>query len=306
MTELAQNSTARSLWVVVNGKVYDVTNFMFDHPGGEEIIMQYGGKDVSDIMRDHKEHEHSDSAFEMLQEFQIGTLSASESFNQKNKRKENSEKKLENFIDIFKPMLPQVWNSNFSKEFYLKEVHIPRHRSGSAPIFPNQYLELLSLTPWYVVPLVWLPFVGYLTYNALLIASPFTLIGWFLFGILNWTFLEYTLHRFLFHIDQFLPDNRYGLTLHFLTHGIHHYLPMDGLRLVMPPALFVILSFPFYKSYEIFLPKPIFYSMAAGTYFGYVCYDLMHYYLHHGRPLTEHIREMKSYHLDHHYKEANL
>ena len=34
-----------------------------------------------------------------------------------------------------------------------------------------------------------------------------------------------------------MPDNRVCITLHFLMHGIHHYLPMDKLRLVMPPLL---------------------------------------------------------------------
>ncbi|RMD43781.1 hypothetical protein DV735_g1388, partial [Chaetothyriales sp. CBS 134920] len=46
--------------------------------------------------------------------------------------------------------------------------------------------------------------------------------------------------RFLFHLDKFLPDHPYALTLHFVLHGIHHYLPMDRYRLVMPPALFLI------------------------------------------------------------------
>ena len=49
----------------------------------------------------------------------------------------------------------------------------------------------------------------------------------FVFGNLIWTILEYTLHRFLFHIDRLLPDHPAALTVHFLMHGIHHYLPMD-------------------------------------------------------------------------------
>jgi 4-hydroxysphinganine ceramide fatty acyl 2-hydroxylase len=39
--------------------------------------------------------------------------------------------------------------------------------------------------------------------------------------------LEYGLHRFLFHIDYWLPDRPFFLMLHFLLHGIHHYMPMD-------------------------------------------------------------------------------
>lgn len=49
----------------------------------------------------------------------------------------------------------------------------------------------------------------------------------FLLGCIIWTILEYTLHRFLFHIDSLLPDRPEFLTLHFLLHGIHHYMPMD-------------------------------------------------------------------------------
>ena len=49
----------------------------------------------------------------------------------------------------------------------------------------------------------------------------------FLLGNLIWTLLEYGFHRFLFHVDRLLPDMPAFLTFHFLTHGVHHYLPMD-------------------------------------------------------------------------------
>merc|ERR1711879_282613 len=35
-------------WVVVNGKVLNVTNFLKDHPGGELAILTFGGKDASE------------------------------------------------------------------------------------------------------------------------------------------------------------------------------------------------------------------------------------------------------------------
>ena len=49
----------------------------------------------------------------------------------------------------------------------------------------------------------------------------------FFLGNLVWTILEYTLHRFLFHVDRWLPDKPLFLMLHFTAHGVHHYLPMD-------------------------------------------------------------------------------
>src|SRR5258707_15189470 len=48
-----------------------------------------------------------------------------------------------------------------------------------------------------------------------------------------------------------MPDNRVAITMHFLLHGIHHYLPMDKLRLVMPPTLFLALATPFWHLAQI-------------------------------------------------------
>src|ERR1700743_2090712 len=72
--DLAPHNSLKSCWVTRNGKVYDVTEFLADHPGGEELIIKYGGKDVGEAMTDKLEHVHSDSAYEMLEEYVIGRL----------------------------------------------------------------------------------------------------------------------------------------------------------------------------------------------------------------------------------------
>ena len=33
------------MWVVIYGKVFDLTNFYMEHPGGWESIEDFGGKD---------------------------------------------------------------------------------------------------------------------------------------------------------------------------------------------------------------------------------------------------------------------
>jgi 4-hydroxysphinganine ceramide fatty acyl 2-hydroxylase len=80
-----------------------------------------------------------------------------------------------------------------------------------------------------------------------------------------------------------LPDNRVGITLHFLLHGIHHYLPMDKYRLVMPPTLFVALAAPFWKLAHAVIFWNWYAAVAAyaGGVFGYTLYDMTHYFLHH-------------------------
>ncbi|EPQ31973.1 uncharacterized protein PFL1_00171 [Pseudozyma flocculosa PF-1] len=39
----------QGLWVVIKGEVYDVTNFVDNHPGGRNIILKNAGKDVTDL-----------------------------------------------------------------------------------------------------------------------------------------------------------------------------------------------------------------------------------------------------------------
>lgn len=107
------------------------------------------------------------------------------------------------FLDLNKPLFPQVWFGGFSKEFYLDQVHRPRHYKGgqSAPFFGN-FLEPLSKTPWWVVPTLWWPCVSYGVYVASKgFDSLFAEFLYFLVGIWFWTLFEYLLHRFLFHLD---------------------------------------------------------------------------------------------------------
>lgn len=338
---VAKHNTAKDCWVTLyNRKVYDVTSFIDEHPGGGDLILKYAGRDATTIMSDVASHDHLESAYEMLDEdMLVGYLATaeeeSELLNNKNgvevevtlskpdydmyefhdelpaeellsvQTDYTVDAKKHKFLDLSKPLLMQVWRAKFSKEFYLEQVHRPRHYGkGLAPLFGN-FLEPLLLTPWWLVPTLWLPPNLYLFYlgwqaNHWLIALLFWAMGLFV-----WTFVEYCLHRFLFHLDQYLPDHPAFLTLHFLLHGIHHYLPMDGYRLVLPPALFVVLAFPFYKL--IFYIFPYNYALLgfAGGTLGYIMYDVTHYVLHHTR-LPSYFQQLKKYHLEHHYKNYEM
>ncbi|WPH03289.1 inositolphosphorylceramide-b c-26 hydroxylase like protein [Acrodontium crateriforme] len=367
--EIELHNTARSCYVTIGTKVYDITPFLEDHPGGADLILEWAGKDVKEAMEDPISHAHSESAWEILDEHLIGFVatdrvldavkesgdpfavlpleptqegmkelakSGNGAVDDVNARSnahtagadaENADKavyaatgmsseadlsretdptsdfKKHKFLDLNRPLLMQVWNGGFTKKFYLEQVHRPRHYKGgeSAPLFGN-FLEPLSKTPWWVVPTIWVPAVAYGTYLASKGLSYPALAGYWFVGLCIWTIVEYGLHRCLFHLDDYLPDNRAALTLHFLIHGIHHYLPMDRLRLVMPPTLFVVLASPFWK-----LTHTVFFydwnaavAVYCGGVFGYICYDLTHYFLHH-KNLPSYYRDLKKYHLQHHF-----
>ena len=62
-SDVARHKSKDSLWVVNKGKVYDVTDFAKRHPGGEEILLEHAGQNVSGIMSSIDPHLHSLSAY---------------------------------------------------------------------------------------------------------------------------------------------------------------------------------------------------------------------------------------------------
>lgn len=298
LSELEYNATAASCWVAYRGRVYDVTRFAHDHPGGEALVLQHGGKDITHVLHDPLSHRHSPDAIDLLQGLEVGRI------HEKYTNVEEDCK--EKFLDLTKPLFDQMLSNTFTKSFYLQQVHRPRYTPESPLLFSNPYLELLTRTPWYVVPLFWTPLslvFAYLSLQqaTLLHFASLCALGTFMFGL-----VEYTVHRFLFHVDDFLPDHPTFLFLHFMLHGVHHYLPMDRMRLVMPPVLSLALGLPILFIHVQILPLHIAYGVLGGLIVGYMFYDLMHYFLHHAvvaRHLPAHFQEMKVYHLAHHYQD---
>ncbi|KAL8831179.1 MAG: hypothetical protein Q9170_005407 [Blastenia crenularia] len=46
--QIAKHNTAKDLWIVVDGQVWDLTEFAPEHPGGIGIILQHAGHDASE------------------------------------------------------------------------------------------------------------------------------------------------------------------------------------------------------------------------------------------------------------------
>ncbi|KAG1653765.1 hypothetical protein FOA52_006495 [Chlamydomonas sp. UWO 241] len=184
-------------------------------------------------------------------------------------------------------------------------VHRPE--PGAPRFFASSLAEACSKTPWWVVPLVWLPlFVAVQVYCASVLAvGAGALVGWGALGVVAWQGLEYLIHRFVFHAD---PSSYWGITLHFVFHGCHHKYPSDGQRLVFPPLPASALVAAVYGALAACLPPPCALPLFAGMGYGYVAYDCLHYAVHHSRagrgclrlPL---LRDLQRRHMHHHYRD---
>lgn len=70
-TAVAAHNSETDVWMIIHGKVYDVSNFLEDHPGGPEIMQQHAGTDAT---ADFEEVFHSPAARKQLADYCIGTL----------------------------------------------------------------------------------------------------------------------------------------------------------------------------------------------------------------------------------------
>ena len=67
---MEKHDSRESVWFVHDGKVYDGTKFLKDHPGGAESILMVGGQDATEEFNAI----HSSKAKSMLADYMIGQV----------------------------------------------------------------------------------------------------------------------------------------------------------------------------------------------------------------------------------------
>ncbi|XP_036399782.1 cytochrome b5-like [Megalops cyprinoides] len=71
LEEIKQHNTSKDTWLIIHDKVYDITSFLEEHPGGEEVLLEQAGADATESFEDVG---HSTDAREMLQQYFVGEL----------------------------------------------------------------------------------------------------------------------------------------------------------------------------------------------------------------------------------------
>jgi len=170
---------------------------------------------------------------------------------------------------------------------------------GQARLFKNDYLEMMTKTHPVVVYCMYFPVIFFMlwygnTHKGLSAGYEALL---FIAGVFFWSFFEYIMHRYLFHIMVEGPRARRFV---YTMHGVHHEYPRDKERLFMPPVPSIIAaSAIFYLMHLIMGWNAL--AFFPGFLFGYMAYGSMHYAIHAFAPPKMLKALWRNHHL-HHYK----
>jgi dihydroceramide fatty acyl 2-hydroxylase len=170
---------------------------------------------------------------------------------------------------------------------------------ASPPLFDSPTLDRLTRVHHLVPVALFAPIVAALTVLALR-AQGVVAVAWLAAGYALWTFAEYWLHRVVFHFE---PEHPIGQRLHFLAHGVHHEHPNDPKRLVMPPSVSLPVAALFGALFLRTVGTPVVYGLFAGFLVGYLVYDELHFFLHHGAPRSRLGRFLRERHMRHHFQD---
>jgi len=172
---------------------------------------------------------------------------------------------------------------------------------GQATLFQSKQLEVFTKTSPQVILSIYMPIImAMLVYSiAVLNAEWYRVFGYYVFGVVFWTFFEYMMHRFVFHHHSDDPKMQKVI---YTAHGVHHEYPRDKDRLFMPPVpslliatiLFSLFFFVFRRNAFMFFP---------GFLTGYLIYGSMHYAIHAMAPPFKFMKAWWRYHHLHHYKD---
>lgn len=301
LKDIAKHNTTNDAWISIDGEVYDITKFVKLHPGGKDILLSHLGKDVTEEFVSDKIHAHSKRALNIASKYKIGRLSNSISSNSGIFEKHP----LEGLVDMDKAILPQILHMN-PPDLYQEWLHGASTGTSTIRIFQSNTLELLTHWPWWYIFPLWIPVICFMLYSSYLIHHSIVKNALvFVLGLLVWGLMEYIAHRWIFHYPSKTKTANF---IHFFSHGIHHLTPLDTSRLTFPPPFSMAIGLVVYKAFINLLPYfNAVHALYAGVACGYMLYDAIHYYFHHGEAFVwfKYLQYMKVRHMDHHYKNPN-
>lgn len=179
------------------------------------------------------------------------------------------------------------------------QTYLPKNK-GSKQLFSNPVLEKLSRTHISVPLIIFFLYSTGLLYWSVTqtsLSAP-TTVGMFFLGMVAFTWVEYVVHRYLFHMPTY---TRLREKIQYTMHGVHHEFPKDKERLAMPPLLSITISTILLLLFKVVMGDLAF-SFLPGFLTGYALYLAVHYMVHAYPPPKNIFKALWVNHSIHHYK----
>ncbi len=176
--------------------------------------------------------------------------------------------------------------------------------NGTAIMFDNPIMERISRTHISIPITMFLVFAGISFYYALTDTRISLGLGLLvmLAGYIFFTFVEYMMHKYFFHME---PDTPIKDKLQYSVHGVHHDYPKDKDRLAMPPFVSAAYAAISYLLFKLILGDFAFYFL-PGFLVGYASYLGVHYIVHAFNPPKNFFKILWVNHAIHHYKDPDI
>jgi 4-hydroxysphinganine ceramide fatty acyl 2-hydroxylase len=130
-------------------------------------------------------------------------------------------------------------------------------------------------------------------HHSFLLFLTLSFTGWFI-----WGFIEYIMHRFVFHLES---KNKNVLFVKYILHGVHHHEPSKTLfvplLLRIGVQVVTLVGFKFCFKHHAFL---LFFGLELGV----IQYITVHYFIHHQK-FSSYFPKLTKYHYIHHFVEPD-
>ncbi|WP_236676070.1 sterol desaturase family protein [Chryseolinea lacunae] len=184
------------------------------------------------------------------------------------------------------------------------EQNVKPKNQGTKQLFKSPVLEKLSRTH------IAVPLIIFFSYSIALLywsvthtsLSVFQTSLLFFLGVVAFSWVEYNVHRHLFHMSTYTKLREKA---QYIMHGVHHEFPKDKDRLAMPPLLSVTISTVLLLLLRVVLGDFTF-AFLPGFLVGYAGYLAVHYVVHAHQPPKNFFRKLWINHSMHHYKHGDI
>lgn len=188
---------------------------------------------------------------------------------------------------------------DMENKFYQIPEHLKPKNEGTDQLFKSGIMEKLTRTHISIPVTMHSIIVATFCYLALQSIPLMQFLLLFFSGWLFWTFAEYWVHRYVYHVHT---EKKWLLKIQHMGHGIHHQYPKDPTRLAMPPVPALLLLSLFFGIFWLVF-KELAVAFFPGFVFGYLLYISIHFAQHRFKtPKFGPLKKLWKVHAMHHYK----